>query len=118
MDVRKARAAGIGVAAGVALYLAGLGLHVAHAGWPLRPYPGCVPDPGQAIINVPALVLGAVVPLRAVSPQGVGKIDGRTVDETEAHWSPLGFVGLGLAFYGAAGGAAGVMAAMRRRRRS
>lgn len=112
------RSTWLGAGAALALYLAGLGLHLTFAGLPLRPHPGIV-DPGQTMINLPARAVAAVAAIPSIAPQGIGKIDGQTAAAAEKSWSPVAFVLLGLTFYGALGAAGGAgLGALRARRKA
>jgi hypothetical protein len=94
---------------GALLYLACLGTSG------LSPQQGCTVGSGFALVNLPAELLAVVYPTEALQPQhaGLGAIRG-----AYKHWSPAGFVLLGLGFYTVAGLVlGGAVAALRGRGR-
>jgi hypothetical protein len=81
----------LGAACGALFYLSCL----SSSG--LEPQQGCTDGgPAFSFVNLPAQLLAAVYPTEALKPQryGLGSFRG-----AYAHWSPAGFVALGLGFY-------------------
>jgi hypothetical protein len=97
-----------------------LDAHLARVGGELRPFPACFTDPGYAVINAPAQLVAAVVPVPAVAPQHIGKPSREFMAEVERTWSAPAFVGLGVTFYALLGllGAAGLAGLRRGLRRT
>ncbi len=100
----KTRPFVIGALLGAAFYLVCLGGHVLWTG-EIRAYPGCYPDPTYYVLNVPAWLVGAVIPNQRVSAQSIGKPGKDSLEMAEEHWSPAGFVAMGLIFYALFGSA-------------